>query len=45
MVDIGVRRTDLQPDQLAAIRRMLHSQPARRFVNGRKLAESLETLR
>jgi serine/threonine-protein kinase len=44
MVDIGVKRTDLQADQLAAIRRMLHPQPARRFVNGRKLAESLETL-
>lgn len=45
IVDIGTKRSDLDPDQLAAIRRMLHPQPARRFVNGRKLVERLEELR
>lgn len=45
IADIGIKRTDLKPDQLAIVRRMLHPQPARRFLNGRKLADALEPLR
>ena len=45
IADIGTKRTDLKPDQLAIVRRMLHPQPARRFLNGRKLADALEPLR
>jgi serine/threonine-protein kinase len=45
IVDVGVRRPNLSPDQQALVRRALHPQPARRFVNGRKLAEALEPLR
>jgi serine/threonine protein kinase len=40
--DIGSKRPDLTNDQQALIRRMLHPQPARRFRNGRKLADALE---
>ena len=43
--DIGIRRPDLSMEQQAAVRRTLHPQPARRFVNGRRLADVLETLR
>lgn len=45
IADIGTKRPDLKPDQLAVVRRMLHPQPARRFLNGRKLADALESLR
>jgi serine/threonine protein kinase len=45
IVDIGTRRPDLKPEQAAIVRRMLHRQPARRFLNGRKLADALESLR
>lgn len=40
--DIASKRPDLTPSQQALIRRMLHPQPARRFTNGRKLAQALE---
>jgi len=45
IADIGIKRTDLKGAQLAVIRRMLHPQPARRFLNGRRLADALEPLR
>jgi serine/threonine protein kinase len=45
IADIGIKRPDLKPNQLAIVRRMLHPQPARRFLNGRKLADALEPLR
>jgi serine/threonine protein kinase len=45
IVDIGVKRPDLNNDQQAAVRRMLHPQPARRYINGRRLADALEPLR
>lgn len=45
IVDIGIKRPDLNPEQAAIVRRMLHRQPARRFLNGRKLADALEPLR
>jgi len=45
IVDIGIKRPDLEPEQAAIVRRMLHRQPARRFLNGRKLADALEPLR
>ena len=41
MVDIGAKRPDLTADQLVTMRRMLHRQPARRYRNGKKLAEAL----
>jgi eukaryotic-like serine/threonine-protein kinase len=45
IIDISVKRPDLKNDQQAAVRRMLHPQPARRYINGRKLADALEPLR
>lgn len=44
IIDIAVKRPDLTTDQQALVRRTLHPQPARRFLNGRKLADVLETL-
>lgn len=44
IIDVGVQRPDLTTDQQALIRRALHPQPARRFLNGRKLADALEPL-
>lgn len=40
--DIGDERPDIGADEQALIRRMLHPQPARRFSNGKKLADALE---
>src|SRR2546429_3551059 len=45
ITDIGMKRADLTQPQMAAMRRMLHPQPARRFLNGRRLADALEPLR
>lgn len=45
IADIGIKRPDLAGREQAVVRRMLHPQPARRFLNGRKLAEALESLR
>jgi hypothetical protein len=45
ITDISAKRPDLKPEQVAIMRRMLHRQPARRFLNGRKLADALEPLR
>ena len=45
ITDIGMKRTDLTQPQLAIMRRMLHPQPARRFLNGRRLADALGPLR
>jgi serine/threonine-protein kinase len=42
IIDIGSVRGDLSDTQLQLVRRMLHPQPARRFINGRKLVEALE---
>lgn len=45
IIDIGVRRPDLSATQQAVVRRALHPQPARRFINGRRMADTLEPLR
>lgn len=45
VTDIALKRPDLTDKQLAVMRRMLHPQPARRFVDGRRLASALDTLR
>jgi eukaryotic-like serine/threonine-protein kinase len=45
ITDIGIKRPDLTDQQLAVVRRMLHPQPARRFLNGKRLADALEPLR
>ena len=45
ILDIGTIRPDLSDSQLGLVRRMLHPQPARRFINGRKLAMALELVR
>lgn len=42
--DIGFARPDLGADEAALIRRCLHPQPARRFLNGDRLAQALEGL-
>jgi eukaryotic-like serine/threonine-protein kinase len=44
IIDIAVKRPDLTTDEQALVRRTLHPQPARRFLNGRKLADVLESL-
>ena len=44
VIDIATKRPDLGADQVAVIRRALHPQPARRFLNGRKLADALKPL-
>lgn len=40
--DLATARPDLTGDQLRAMRRMLHKQPARRYLNGERLATALE---
>lgn len=45
MVDIASARPDLKPEQTAAMRRMLHPQPARRFRSGTLLADALVALK
>ena len=45
ITDIGIKRPDLTDQQLAVVRRMMHPQPARRFLNGQRLADALEPLR
>ncbi len=42
--DLATLRPDLDDDQLAFMRKILHPQPARRFRNGRQLATALEVL-
>lgn len=42
--DLTSLRDDLSSDVVALIRRCLHPQPARRFRNGRRLAEAMEGL-
>ena len=44
IIDIALKRPDLTADQQALIRRALHPQPARRFLNGRRLADALKPL-
>jgi serine/threonine-protein kinase len=44
MVDIGVKRPDLDADRQAVIRRCLHPQPARRYLNAQRLADALAEL-
>jgi serine/threonine-protein kinase len=44
IVPLEVRRPDLTPDQSSFVHRCLHRQPARRFLNGARLATSLERL-
>jgi serine/threonine-protein kinase len=41
VVDIGVKRSDLDADQQAVIRRCLHPQPARRYLDAQRLADAL----
>jgi serine/threonine-protein kinase len=43
ILDIAAARTDLSDPQAGLVRRMLHPQPARRFINGGKLATALES--
>lgn len=45
MIDISSERPDLQPEQVAVMRRMLHPQPARRFRSGKLLADALAGLK
>lgn len=45
ITDICLKRPDLTAEQLAIMRRMLHRQPARRFLNGKRLADALEPFR
>jgi serine/threonine-protein kinase len=42
--DIETLRQDLSPESVAVIRRALHPQPARRYRNGIRLAQSLEAI-
>ena len=42
--DIQTLRPDLTADQLSLVRRCLHPQPARRYLNGERLATALEGL-
>jgi serine/threonine-protein kinase len=42
--DLATLRPDLHPDALAIMRRILHPQPARRFRNGRALADALAAI-
>jgi serine/threonine protein kinase len=41
-LDLAQARPDLNADQLRVMRRILHKQPARRFLNGERLATALE---
>jgi serine/threonine-protein kinase len=40
--DLASERPDLTADQLRIMRRILHKQPARRYLNGERLATALE---
>ncbi|MDJ0378918.1 serine/threonine-protein kinase [Cryobacterium sp. PH31-L1] len=42
--DIGDLREDLSADAIALIRRTLHKQPARRYLNGERLAAALDDI-
>lgn len=42
--DIATLRTDLPVDAVSIVNRCLHPQPARRYRNGTRLAEALESL-
>ncbi|MBT2208691.1 serine/threonine-protein kinase [Actinomadura sp. NEAU-AAG7] len=42
IIDIGKLRPDLKPQHQALIKRCLHHQPARRYLNGVRLAAALE---
>ncbi|ORV48389.1 hypothetical protein AWC05_07715 [Mycobacterium florentinum] len=42
VADLGTERPDLGAGEQAIVLQMLHAQPARRFRNGRKLADALE---
>jgi len=42
--DLAAMRPDLKPAQRALVRRCLHAQPARRYLNGSRLADALEAL-
>jgi serine/threonine-protein kinase len=44
IIDIAIKRPDLTTDEQALVRRTLHPQPARRFLNGGKLADAMELL-
>lgn len=44
VLDIATHRPDLTVDQAAVVRRCLHPQPARRFLNGGAIAAALEAL-
>ena len=40
MTDLAALRNDIPDEQLAVVRKILHPQPARRFRDGRKLADA-----
>jgi serine/threonine-protein kinase len=44
IVDISEHRPDLSEPQCALIRKCLHPQPARRYLNGNRLAQAIEEL-
>lgn len=44
MPDLATLRPGLPEDQYDVVRRCLHRQPARRYLNGTALAEALEAL-
>lgn len=44
IVDIAEHRPDLSDQQSAFIRKCLHPQPARRYLNGNRLAQAIEEL-
>ncbi|MER6475791.1 serine/threonine-protein kinase [Streptomyces filamentosus] len=44
IIDIAEYRPDLSDQQCALIRRCLHPQPARRFLNGNRLAQAIEEI-
>lgn len=42
--DLAELRSDLRPEHLAIVRRCMHPQPARRYRDGKSLAEALESV-
>lgn len=44
MADLAQLRPDLTGESVALVRRCLHPQPARRYLNGSRLADALEAL-
>lgn len=42
--DVGTLRSDLTETQVGLVRRCLHRQPARRFLNGARLRDAIEVL-